>query len=209
MLRHRESCNVRVTGSNGPGPCQRGVCKTNQCAELEDALRGTKEKATHSTCANSILLVRATRCDVAAVRARGVATPVFAAFLRCLRTSELAFRHSTWSAAAGRPNIGLRQGCSLSPLSFRRVIEYCVAEARAAWNSQIPGLHLGEIPLQGAARADDQWLYASRMALIVDHLQQCARDRTGLRLGTRIRTSRPCVKCMQWSRCSAMAACRF
>lgn len=41
---------------------------------------------------------------------------------------------------------GLRQGCTLSPLFVRWVVEDCIAEARTAWNSQAFGFHLGETP---------------------------------------------------------------
>lgn len=70
-----------------------------------------------------------------AMRTRGVATPIIAVFLRDLGSSHLEFDHNSWSTSAIRPNIGLRQGCSLSRLSFRWVAEDSISEARAAYGT--------------------------------------------------------------------------
>lgn len=155
MLRHCETSDEGVPGSAGPDRTQLGFRETFQCPELVAVLRSTVEATDWGHHLYVCQLGFAQAYDSIrhsafehATRTRGVATPVIAGFLRVLRSSRLKFHRSSSSTPAVRPNTGLRQGCSLSPVIFRWVVEDCMSEARAAWNRQGLGFMLREAPLQ-------------------------------------------------------------
>lgn len=59
--------------------------------------------------------------DVKAFR-RFPALSVIASYIREVRSAEIVFSHGVWSIRPVRPTIGLRQGCSVSPVVFRWVL---------------------------------------------------------------------------------------
>lgn len=58
---------------------------------------------------------------------RGVPQPLAASYIREIGATSLQFRHSSWQTKPITPTLGLRQGCSLSPMVFRRVLEDVMA----------------------------------------------------------------------------------
>lgn len=92
---------------------------------------------------------------------RGVAPPIVAAYLRNMRGNELVFVHDGWRTRPIHPSIGLRQGCSLSPVVFRWVMEDTIDAAREEWSRLGLGVSFGEHVLTCLAWADDTRLFAA------------------------------------------------
>lgn len=140
-----------------------------QCAELIHTNRSLTEKAMEwqvPMCVSQVDFARALDnvrhgATQRSTLRRRVPPPVVAAYLRDMRGSELIFVHDGWKTRPIRPSIGLRQGCSLSPLVFRWVMEDAVDSKREAWVRLGLGFKLGEHVLTCLAWADDTWLVAA------------------------------------------------
>lgn len=78
-----------------------------------------------------------------------------------MRGNELMFVHDSWRTRSIHPSIGLRQGCSLSPLVFRWLIEGTIGEARAEWSRLGLGIALGEHVFACLAWAYGTWHFAA------------------------------------------------
>lgn len=68
---------------------------------------------------------------------------------------ELVFVHGQRRTTPISPIVGLKEGCSLSPLVFRWCIEEAGAEAQEDWNWLDHGRALDDWVLQVLAWADD------------------------------------------------------
>lgn len=103
MLRHCESCEIGVPGTDGPDLCQFGFRKTEHCAVFVAVVRSTIEKASASAKHLDLGQLDFVRGYVAmkptaiepAMRARRVAAPVVAALLKDRCNTELTVRYST------------------------------------------------------------------------------------------------------------------
>lgn len=68
---------------------------------------------------------------------------------------EVVFEHGGWRTNGIQPIVGPRQGWSLNPLVFRRVMEDLVAEIREDWSTHSCGFWVDPDLLQVLALADD------------------------------------------------------
>lgn len=122
---------------------------------------------------------------VRAMLRRGVPPPIGAAYVCDMRGTELVFQRAKLQTQGIRPTVGLRQGCSLSPLVFRWVMEDLVAEARREWNAAGCGFQMDDELLHILAWADDTWLFASsrrQLCRMVGILRRVAEQVVGLEL---------------------------
>lgn len=95
---------------------------------------------------------------VRAMAARSVPEPILAAFGRGLRPPDPTF---SWRIRAILPNIGLGQGCWLSPWPFGGSWKIVHSMREKEWNRHGLGFKLEEFPLRCAAWADDMRLFAA------------------------------------------------
>lgn len=83
---------------------------------------------------------------------------------KSLARTGVVFQHNDWERSAIAPRVGLRQGCSASPLLFRWVLQDALADPEARWASDGAGLDVGgQSPLTHLCWADDTWLFAASM----------------------------------------------
>lgn len=64
---------------------------------------------------------------------RKVPRPLARAHLREASRTALVFQHNEWETSAISPKVGLWQGCSASPMSFRWVLQDALADLEARW----------------------------------------------------------------------------
>lgn len=96
------------------------------------------------------------------MRRRKIPRPLALAYLREAARTALVFQHNDWETSAVSPKVGLRQGCSASPMLFRWVVQDALADLEARWISDGAGLDVGsQSPLTHLCWADDTWLFAA------------------------------------------------
>lgn len=100
-----------------------------QCAELVHCLRAVGKATEWSVPAYMSQVDFAQARDSVRAMRRGVPPLVVAADLRDMRHSELLIARAGWQTRPIAPTVGLRQGCSLSRLVFRWVLEDAVSLA--------------------------------------------------------------------------------
>lgn len=108
------------------GPSQMGFRKHSSCVESIAAVRALLERRAdrgEATTAGQLGLARA--CDSAwhtalrrSMRHRKVPRPLALANVREAACMARAFQHNDWETGAVTPRVGLRQGCSASPMFF-------------------------------------------------------------------------------------------
>lgn len=84
--------------------------------------------------------------------------------MRDVRSTQLVFQHVGWHTEGIIHTVRLRQGCFLSPLVSRLVMEDLVAEVRRESDAAGAGFHMDDDLLQILAWADDTWFFASSRA---------------------------------------------
>lgn len=65
----------------------------------------------------------------------GVPEPLAASYARELRATNLQLRHASWETFLIAPTLGLRQGCFLSPMGFKWVLEGVPAPLKVSWEA--------------------------------------------------------------------------
>lgn len=83
-----------------------------------------------------------------------------------------------------QPIVGLRQGCNLSPMIFRRVLSDVMATLKGPWEERGFGLDIAECRLLYVAWSDDTWLVAklpAELNVMIRELRTAARS-VGLEL---------------------------
>lgn len=150
-----------------------GFRKSGPCVRLAHVLRVVVETPTDRrtllfvarlvfACTYDSVLHSAVICDMAR---RSVPEPfATATYVRDMRNSEVVFEHGGWRKKGIYPTVGLRQGCSVSPLLLRRVMEDLVALAREDWSAQPCGVWVDTELLQILAGADDTWPFEATQA---------------------------------------------
>lgn len=193
MLHICEEHDVGIQGTGEGDRCMLGLRDSDQCAELElvDVLRSSRENdgLGHPVfrCPSGFRAydsVRHSAAIQALMRKRGP-EPVVSAYVRDMRDTELVFEHAGWKTQGIQPTVGLRQGCSLSPLACRWVMEDLMAEARDIWTAAGNGMWLDAALLQVLAWADDTWLFAtctSQLGRMIGVLREIAKRVGGLEL---------------------------
>lgn len=164
---------------------------TLQCAEVVTILRGVAEKSTEwneLVCVVQLDFARA--CDAVrhaaiarSMHRRGVPAPVGALYLREIRASTLVFGHIGWHTAPVSPTIGLRQGCGVSPMVFRWIMEDIFVEVQEDWRRRECELLAGRGRLMYICWADDTWLFAKsagELSYVVQTLEDTAQRMAGL-----------------------------
>lgn len=144
-LRKADAHDVGTKGDGKADMAMQGVRHDFQCAELVHNLRAMAEKATEWNApvhvskidfAKACVNVRHSAIRRAMLR-RGVPPPVVATYIRDMRRSGVVFACKMADAT-----VGLRRGCSLSPLVVRWVVEDVVSVARERWQMMGAGLDL-------------------------------------------------------------------
>lgn len=108
--------------------------------------------------------------------------PVVATYVTDMRSAEFVFVHGCWRTCPSQPNTCLRQGCSLSPLTFRWVMAD-VADAKAEWDAAGIGFLMDMWVLRVLGWAADAWLVVmsrADLSAIVSEMRRKALEVVGL-----------------------------
>lgn len=147
-------------------PSHMGFRRAHSCAELAATLRLILDRRQEWG-----LPTRIAQIDVAlaydsvrhaaihrSMQKRGVPGVLALAYLREARRARMRFRHASWHTDPIRAGVGLRQGCSASPMLFRWVLQDC----------------LDERTMTHVAWADDTWLLDATRAGLEEMLRDVA-----------------------------------
>lgn len=77
-----------------------------------------------------------------------------------MRSAELVFSRGVWSTRRIQPTVGLRQGCSLSPMVFKCALEDVMRGLPVSWAERGLGVDLNGDRVVYLCLADDTWLFA-------------------------------------------------
>lgn len=144
---------------------KRGV----QCAELVATTRLIVEKATEWSTKLIVRHIDFARAYgsvshvsvIRSMRRRGVPEAVIDSYIQEMRETTLEFGHGAWCTKGVAAIAGLRQGCDLSPMVFRWILEDSMAMLRPSWEERGFGIDLGDrSPLTYLCWADDAWTTA-------------------------------------------------
>lgn len=92
------------------------------------------------------------------VRRRGVPEVLVTSYFREILGTTLCLQHGSCSTEPMQPVVGLRQGCSLSPIVFRWVLSDIMETLQRRWRDRGCGLSVAECRLLYVAWADHTWL---------------------------------------------------
>lgn len=88
--------------------------------------------------------------------------------------ASMMFEHAAWRTHPVRAGVGLRQGCSASPVIFRWVMSDCLERPGRKWETEDKGVMLQPKVLTHLAWADDKWLWAASLESLIAMLQDVA-----------------------------------
>lgn len=180
-------------------PWHMGFRKTYSCAELVAMMRLVLDRRQEWGLPTRIAQIDFARAYDSvrhaaiyrSMKKRGVPEPLALAYLREARRAHMRFRHATWSTDPIRAGVGLRQGCSPSPMLFRWVLQDCLEPLHEEWTRNGRGVSLDSRTLTHVAWADDTWLLDATRAGLESMLRDVA-TRADLETGLVLR----------WDKCS-------
>lgn len=192
-LRQTEAHDGRNCPDARPAAAQMGFRRGYQCAEVIAIVRDLLERCTEwdtPLCVSQMDFARAYdsikhAALIRAMERRDVPRPVIAAYLRELRSARMVFRHSGWATEGIAPSVGLRQGCSVSPMIFRWTMEEVFEAVKPQWEARGCGLSIDGSRMTHICWAYDMWLIAQSAAELdwmIGSLEQAAHDIVGLDL---------------------------
>lgn len=88
---------------------------------------------------------------------RHVPEPLALAYIREARKASMTFEHGAWRTPPVVASVGLRQGCSASPMLFRWILSDCLGKLAHKWEAEGKGVMLQSKVLTQLAWADDLW----------------------------------------------------
>lgn len=97
----------------------------------------------------------------------------------------MAFSHEGWTTDLIPLGVGLRQGCSASPMFFRWVLQDTLEPLQQAWVETGYGMKLDENTLTHLARADDTWSVSegvNSLGTMLQDVSKMAEAETGLQI---------------------------
>lgn len=147
----RRIMRLRPAEATEPDRCMFGFRKCYQCSELITILGSFVETCTECSIPVCMCQVEFGRvynsvkhksvCE--AMQNKNVPAPVIGGYIRDLQNSKAILKHGGWRTTPIQQRVGLRQGCSFSPLVFRWILEDTLAELHALWCAAGCGIDVG------------------------------------------------------------------
>lgn len=170
-------------------PSHLGLRRGHSCAELVTTVRLLLEKRSEwkqrtCLCKSTLLVLTTASCmQPSSTQWAGGMYPGHCRSPTFARRALMVLRHASWETSPIRAGIGLRQGCSASPLVFRWVLQDCLMPLHNTWAESGRGIRVEEETLAHLAWADDTWLFSDTPAsadIMLSELESRATRETGL-----------------------------